>query len=97
MTYTVEMSPKAEKEFYQAWMWYESERPGLGDRFGNEFFRKVGRIQRNPLHYPLKKGLREVLTETFPYLIIYKVSERKSKILIVSVFHTSRHPRRKKR
>jgi len=42
MAYTVEMSPKAEKELYKAWTWYEEEQPGLGDRFQKEFFRKTG-------------------------------------------------------
>ena len=96
MAYTVEMSPKAEKELYKAWTWYEEEQPGLGDRFQMEFFRKIGLIQNNPLHYPLKKGLREAITDTFPYLLVYKVSERQRMILIVSVFHTSRHPKKKR-
>lgn len=96
MTYTVEMSPKAEKELYQAWAWYEDEQPGLGIRFEKEFFRKIGLIQSNPLHYPLKKELREAMMETFPYLLVYKVSERKNMILIVSVFHMSRHPKKKR-
>jgi len=52
MTYTIEMSPKAEKELYKAWAWYEEEQPGLGDRLKKEFFRKIGLIQSNPLHYP---------------------------------------------
>jgi hypothetical protein len=45
MAYTVEMSPKAEKELYKAWAWYEEEQPGLGRRFQNEFFRKIGLIK----------------------------------------------------
>jgi len=96
MTYAVEMSLKAENELYKAWTWYEEEQPGLGDRFQNEFFRKIGLIQNNPLHYPLKKGLREALTDTFPYLLVFKVSESKGIILIVSVFHMSRHPKKKR-
>ena len=95
MTYTIELSPKAEKELYEAWLWYESELQGLGDRFQKEFLRKVGLIRNNPLHYPLKEGLREAMTETFPYLLIYKISEKKAKILIVSVFHMKRHPGKK--
>ena len=72
MSYTFEMSPKAEKELYEAWEWYEDEQPGLGERFENEFFRKVDLILNNPLHYALKKGLYEAKTDSFPYLLIYK-------------------------
>jgi plasmid stabilization system protein ParE len=97
MNFTVELSPKAEKELFEAVLWYESEGTGLGDRFAAEFLRKVSLIQSNPLHYPIKKGLHETKTDTFPYLLIYKIHSRKQIILITSVFHTSRHPRRKKR
>ncbi|HEY8782077.1 MAG TPA: type II toxin-antitoxin system RelE/ParE family toxin [Mucilaginibacter sp.] len=96
MNYTIEMSPKAEKELNEAWEWYEEEQPGLGERFEKEFFRKIGLIVNNPLHYPLKKGSREVRTDSFPYLLIYKVSKKKNTIVIVSVFHTSRHPKKKR-
>jgi plasmid stabilization system protein ParE len=96
MNYTIEMSPKAEKELYEVWNWYEDEQPGLGERFEKEFFRKIGLIRDNPLHYALKKGMREVRTDSFPYLLIYKISEKKKMIVIVSVFHTSRHPKKKR-
>lgn len=97
MSYHIELSPKAEIELHDAWEWYEEELPGLGDRFEHEFFRKLGLIQNNPLHYALKKGLREAKTNTFPYLLIFKVSEIRKTILIVSVFHMSRHPKRKRK
>jgi len=58
MTYSVDLSPKAEKELYDAVEWYEGEQPGVGENFEKEFFRKVDLIKNNPLHYPLKKGLR---------------------------------------
>jgi hypothetical protein len=60
MNYAFEMSPKAEKELYKAWKWYEEEQPGLGERFENEFFRKVDLILNNPLHYALKKGFTKL-------------------------------------
>jgi len=97
MTYTVNLLPKAEDELYAAIRWYEKEQPGLGDRFENEFLRKVTLIQNNPLHYPIKKGFHETTTEVFPFLIVYKVDERRGVINIASVFHTSRHPKRKRR
>lgn len=97
MSYAFEMSPKAEKELYEAWKWYEEEQPGLGERFEKEFFRKIALILNNPLHYALKKGLHEARTDTFPYLLIYKVSEKNNMITIVSVFHMKRHPRKKRR
>jgi hypothetical protein len=81
----------------KAGVWYEEQVTGLGDRFENEVFRKIDLIAENPLHYPIKKGLREVKTDTFPFLIVYKVNKSAKLVMIVSVFHTSRHPESKRK
>ena len=31
----VEFNPKARKEYFDAWDWYEEQSVGLGDRFGS--------------------------------------------------------------
>ena len=95
MNYTVELSIKARLELSQSWTWYEEQQRGLGDRFEETFFNKAYLIQTNPLHYPVKGNYRQAPTDIFPFLIVFKVDRRKGLILVVSVFHTSRHPRRK--
>jgi plasmid stabilization system protein ParE len=95
VNYIVELFPKARLELLEARLWYEEQQQGLGKRFKEEVFRKIDLIQNNPLHYPLKKGLREAQTEVFPYLIVYKVVKSRNMIVIVSIFHTSRHPKKK--
>ncbi|WP_425562826.1 type II toxin-antitoxin system RelE/ParE family toxin [Mucilaginibacter panaciglaebae] len=52
-------------------------------------------IIANPLQYPLKKKAQEVNIDKYPYLIIYRIHAKRKLILVVSVFHTSRHPKRK--
>jgi plasmid stabilization system protein ParE len=95
MDYIVELSPKAEKELSEASEWYEDEQLGLGEKFEKEFFRKIEFIAANPLQYPLKKRMHEVNTDKFPYLIVYRINKSRKLILIISVFHTSRHPKKK--
>jgi len=95
MTYTVDLLFKARQEIFEGWKWYEEQQSGLGDRFEEEVFRKIDLIEANPLHYPLKKGKHETTTDIFPYLIVYMISEKRKSIMIVSVFHTSRHPKKK--
>jgi plasmid stabilization system protein ParE len=90
-------APKAQKEILEAFKWYEEEQPGLGDRFANEVRKKIALILENPLHYPLKGKYREIKIEVFPFLIIYKYNEPTNTIIVVSVFHTSRHPKNKYR
>jgi plasmid stabilization system protein ParE len=97
MNYAVDLSLKARLELFETRLWYEERQKGLGKRFREDVFRKIDLIQSNPLHYPLKNGLREAETDVFPYLIVYKVVKSKNLILIVSVFHMKRHPKKKKR
>ncbi len=97
MSYTVDLLFKARQEIFEGWKWYEGEQPGLGDRFEDEVFRKIALIATNPLHYPIKKGTHEVITDTFPYLIVYRINKSRKLIMIVSVFHTSRNPKKKRR
>ena len=86
--------PRAQKEILDTWEWYENKQPGLGDHFKQEVRDKINLIVKNPLHYPLKGKYREAQIDIFPFLLIYKII--KDKIFIVSVFHTSRHPKKKR-
>ena len=87
--------PKAQQEILEAWEYYEDQQEGLGDRFKNEVRNKISLILSNPLHYPLKGKYHEAQTDDFPFVIVYKIDKRNDRILILSVFHTSRHPKRK--
>jgi len=95
MTDTFLLSPKAQKEILEAWEWYEERQLGLGDTFQREVYRKLNFIVRNPLHYPLKGKYREAIIDVFPYLIAFKIDQNKNSIFIISIFHMSRHPKRK--
>lgn len=88
-------SAKAEKELLAAWEWYEEQQPGLGDRFVNEIQRKINFLSRNPLHYPVKGRHHEARSEVFPFIVIYASEDRNSAVKIISIFHTSRHPKQK--
>lgn len=95
MSYSFLLLPKAQSEILEAWEWYEDKQPRLGDRFKNEVKRAIGFIQTEPLHYPLKGKYREIRVDIFPYLIVFKIDDINRIIIILSVFHTSRHPKKK--
>ena len=98
MSFLVEFDPKAEKEYFDAWDWYENKLSGLGDRFGISVVQQIDSICKNPLIYPNKKSdYRECSIADFPYLIVYKILPAKKIIYVLSIFHTSRHPRKKYR
>jgi plasmid stabilization system protein ParE len=95
MTGSFLLSPKAEIEILKAWEWYEEKRTGLGDQFKDEVREQIKLVVKNPLHYQLKGKYRQAKTAIFPFLIVYRFDRKTSVVLIVSVFHTSRHPKRK--
>ncbi|MGY3215333.1 type II toxin-antitoxin system RelE/ParE family toxin [Mucilaginibacter sp. HD30] len=97
MTYIVELSLKARKELADASAWYDEQLFGLGEDFEKEVFIKIDLIKESPFHYESKKGFHEAITERFPFLLVFKVEQKLNIIIIVSIFHMSRHPKRKRR
>jgi plasmid stabilization system protein ParE len=95
MDYITEFSDKARFELFDGWSWYELQQTGLGDRFENEVYRKIDQVKKNPLIYIANRELRQANVEVFPYLIVYRIEEKHKVILILSIFHTSRHPKKK--
>lgn len=96
LVYTSALSTKAQKEILVSWNWYEDRLEGLGDRFVNEVKDAILKIVNNPNRYPIKyKSYRQISVNTFPFLIIYRINERRKIVRIVSVFHTSKHPDKK--
>lgn len=96
MSFRTEFDPKALKEYLEAWDWYEEQQDGLGDRFGFAVNEQIGKIAVNPLFYPNKKlKTRESKVRKFPFLIVYRIFPEKNTLYIVSIFHTSRSPRKK--
>lgn len=95
MIYSYLQLGKAQNEILDAWEWYENKQIGLGDRFKQEVENKIKSIINNPLKYPLKGKYHEAQTDIFPYLIVFDIDKINNLILIVSVFHMSRHPNNK--
>jgi plasmid stabilization system protein ParE len=98
MIYSIEFVRKARSELLETWGWYEDKQAGLGDKFKHQVDICIRTIEQNPKRYPEKRrNYRESIVKGFPYLIIYRVHERKKTVAIVTVFHTSRSPRKKYR
>jgi toxin ParE1/3/4 len=72
--------------------YYNEQREGLGAEFREAVEAVLDNIQHRPFSYPViaASNVRRVLTNRFPFAIIYRVEN--DMIVIVSVFHTSRNP-----
>lgn len=71
--------------------WYDYKQLGLGDRFYKELLTEFERIKKNPAIFPFyKKDFRRVVIKHFPYLIIFKLTEKE--IIIYAVVYGGRNP-----
>ena len=94
--YSAVLSSRAQKEISEAWNWYEDRQRGLGDRFLKEVITRIRKIEQTPERYPTRfKSYKETPVPVFPFLIIYRINKKGKLIQIVSVFHTSMHPKKK--
>jgi len=94
--YSAIFSSRAQKEINESWNWYEERQPGLGDRFLKELTDRIYIIEQTPDKFPTRfKTYKETQVPVFPFLIIYRINNKKKLIRIVSIFHTSRNPKKK--
>lgn len=81
----------AQQELDEAVKYYNTESPGLGDRFLIEALAAFERIRQFPrAWHPYTENTRRCQTHRFPYGIVYQILE--SEILIVAVAHMHRRP-----
>lgn len=98
MSYQLVFESSAEEDYREAYKWYE----GQGERLGLDFEEKVEqcllKISGSPEAYSLTgKRYRQANVTSFPYLIIYSIEKKAKRIVIYSIFHTSRKPKKKYR
>jgi plasmid stabilization system protein ParE len=81
----------AEEEFDKAIAFYVRERTGLGQVFRSTIEQYFQRIRENPEWFPKVRGsVQRAVVRRFPYVIHFLVET--NRIVILSVFHTSREP-----
>src|SRR6266513_2135945 len=96
MKYNLIVRDKAIAELENAYQWYERQRKGLGEIF-LDTVRKCNReISEHPGTFKVTyRKFREAWLKKFPFVVVYFIDEAGRRIVIVSVFHTSRNPKEK--
>ena len=85
--------PGAQAEMREAYAWYEEREPGLGSDFMRCVDACVQLIRRHPEIFPVThKNIHQGVVRRFPFSIFYIPT--KEKIIVLSVFHSSRDPKR---
>lgn len=85
--------PEAESEMTEAFDWYEERVSGLGSEFLLCVDAAFNAILRNPQQFPrVHKIVRRAITRRFPYEVFFV--EDNERIVVLSVFHVKRNPKR---
>ncbi len=85
--------PQAEAELDEAAAWYSERSGGLGAEFVRVIDAAFSAIQRNPLEFPVVyRQIRRAVVRRFPYTILF--TESAEEIVVLSVFHSRRDPKR---
>lgn len=94
--YSLIVLEDAKQELFEATDYYEVKQKALGERFIKAVIEHFEIITKTPKHYKkIRKEYREILIKHFPFLIVYRIDESKKVVVVVSVFHSKRHPKHK--
>jgi plasmid stabilization system protein ParE len=90
---TVIFRPAAAADVEDAYLWYEGQRPGLGDEFLEAVESSIEFVQSHPQAWPVvHRDTRRALLHRFPHGLFYRLYEQQ--IVVVACMHASRDPRR---
>ena len=77
MGYNIIISPGAERDTNEAYIFYEHQQAGLGERFLDELMFFYKKLEQNPNYYSFvsdEKTIRSLSLKKFPYQIIYEIA-----------------------
>ena len=85
---------EADLEVIEAYLYYEKELEGLGERFLTELDRVILAINLTPNGFQIfHNGTRQIPFDVFPYVAVYQVIGKS--LIIYAVFQTQQDPKGK--
>lgn len=91
MKYRLIITPEAEEDLAEVFLWYESMRKSLGHDFLLQIESGFRLIEREPLLFETQyKGVRRYLIERFPYKIFYRVEHET--VVVLAILYGGRNP-----
>ena len=78
--------------------WYNEQSPGLGNELMTEFFDLLTKFRDNPQRFKfILKPFRRVLLKRFHYLLIFRIDEKRKRVVVAVLWHEKRDPERLER
>ena len=94
--YPITLRKRAAKEYIEAIAWYKEKSVLAAENFVKEVNEAFAKIEGKPLHFKnIYKQFYEIKLRKYPYSIIYFMDEEKNSIVITTVFHYKRNPKKK--
>ena len=94
LSYRISIDPKALEDIQDATDWYNEQLSGLGGHFQKQVKAQISSLKKNPRAYSVRyEDVRCMFIKRFPFLVHFRVSEKKKVVEVFAVLHTSRNPR----
>jgi len=88
MNFSIVISSEAESDIDEAFLWYEFQLTGLGERFVIYVDKGFDTIAKNSELFPeVLENVRKFVVEKFPYNIYYRLNKEKAQTEIIRVLH----------
>jgi plasmid stabilization system protein ParE len=92
MKYALVFRLEVREELNEAYSWYESQQPSLGDEFLDCMDEILNRICLMPESYAVVyRDVRRAIVRRFPYAIYYRIVS--SRVIVTAIFHSRREPK----
>jgi toxin ParE1/3/4 len=93
MAFTIILIEEAENELDESFIWYESQKIGLGLEFVNHIEKAFEFIKNNPkLSAKKTKNVYRFVMKKFPFGIYYTIDITLSQIHVIGILHFRRKP-----
>ena len=93
MSYKISLLEEAENELDESFIWYETQKIGLGDEFISHIEKSFEFIKNNPQASQKKrKNVYRHVMKRFPFGIYYSIDQKQSQIQILGILHFKRKP-----
>ena len=95
MNYKISLSESAKNDIKRNAKWYNKKTKGLGKRFTQSISDITHHLKIHPNTFQIRyKSIRFAIPKTFPFLVLYKVEERKKVVQIIAVVHSAEDPKK---
>lgn len=96
MNYKYSYEPLALAEYKEIILWYNERSATTAENFVIAVNEKIKLICTDPLRYRnIYKHFRETSLKKYPYCIVYFLDENEQTVIITSLYHHRRNPKKK--